>query len=298
MLKLDLARFKTYQSVGICLHDAGAANQIIALLRQNKPKEMYVYAEGPAKKLWEQAFGSQGFCQNISEAIDQADLVLAGTGWASDIEKRGIFEAQKRGKICLAYFDHWTNYDQRLFWCEVKLKPDAIWVADAEAKKIADSFYPDIPVVQVPNFYVAQQVSEIEAITDTNNSVLYLCEPILVNGISIKDLTLEPIRFALDQIEHGHLGPISTCILRLHPSQSPEELSAVLEQAYGFSIEISSGVSLANDISRTSVVIGYNTYGLMVASAAGRKVFCSAPPEWVNSQLRSPNLQYLSEFLQ
>jgi hypothetical protein len=298
MVELDLNTFNSYQSVGLCLYDAGAANQIIALLKRNEPKEMYVYAEGPARKLWEQAFGPKCFCQNIHETIDQADLVLAGTGWASDIERRGIFEAKKQGKICLAYFDHWTNYDQRLSWSGVELKPDAIWVADAEAKRIADHFYPDIPVFQVPNFYIAQKVNKIEAITHLNNAALYLCEPILTDGVSCKDLTLEPVLFALNQIEKGHLGPISTCILRLHPSQTPEELLSVIEQSYNFTVEISSSVFLEKDISRSSVVIGYNTYALVVASVAGRKVFCSAPPGWVNSQLSLPSLKYLRDFSQ
>jgi hypothetical protein len=296
MFDLGLDRFKSFRSIGLCLHDAGAANQIIALLKRNEPREMYAYAEGPAKKLWEQAFGSQRFCKNIREVIDKVELVLVGTGWASEIEKRGIFEAKKRGKICLAYFDHWTNYDQRLRWRGIELKPDAIWVSDLEARKIAKGIYPDIPVVEVPNFYIAQQVSEITSVPVFDNTALYLCEPILIDGVPRKDLMIEPIRFALNQIEQGHLGPISTCVLRLHPSQSPEELAVVTAQPYDFSIEISSGMALEKDISRSSVVIGYHTYALMVASAAGRTVFCSAPPGWINSQLMSSNLRYLRDF--
>ncbi len=297
MFELDLNTFRAFRSVGICLHDAGAANQIIALLKQNEPRKMYVYAEEPAKALWEQAFGSKMFFQNISEVVDQVDLVLSGTGWPSEREKLWIFEAQKRGKICIAYFDHWTNYDKRLSWYEGKLQPNAIWVADSEAKIMAQEIYSDIPVIQVPNFYVAEKVREITPLNGDTKTALYVCEPIFRDGDSYEYTTLEPIRFALNQINDGHLGSISRCVLRPHPSQTANEFTAILEQIVDFKVEISLGVSLAKDISKSSVVIGYNSFALAVAAAAGRSIFCSAPNGWPKSQVRIPKLRYLREFL-
>lgn len=297
MFKIDLDNFRAFRSVGICIHDAGAANQIIALLKQNMPKKMFVYAKGPARKLWEQAYGSKMFCKNIYEVVDRADIILSGTGWATDIEKLGIFEAQKRGKICIAYFDHWTNYDKRLSWNEVKLNPNAIWVADAEAKMIAEDCYPDIPVIQVPNFYISQEVREITPLKSFNKTALYICEPIFRYGYRDNDLMLEPIRFALNQINNGHLGSISKCILRPHPSQTVNELTPALEQIVDFKVELSLEESLKKDICKSSVAIGYHSFALVVACAAGRTVFCSAPNGWPQSQVRLPELRYLREFL-
>ena len=295
MQELQLSNFKTFKSVGICLHDAGAANQIIALLKENEPEQINVFAKGPAQELWEEAFGLKMFCDHIDEMIDRSEIVISGTGWATDVEKRGIVGAIKQHKRCIAYFDHWTNYSSRLILNGERLRPSAIWVSDDDASRLAVKYHPNIPVIQVPNYYLNNEAAKISPLRNKDYSVLYVCEPIFKQDISSLELTLEPIYFAIEQLRSGCFGNISKFIIRPHPSQKSEIFFPFLTEEANFQIEISDAKSLAEDISAASKVIGLNSFALVIAAAANREIFCSAPPSWRQSKLKLQNFRYLRD---
>ena len=197
---LDLRSVNQSERIGICVNDAGAANQIHALLKGKLEKKIRIFASGPAVDIFKQSYGGDVFCGDSNALVDWADILIAGTGWMTAVEKLGIARAIDQGKKCIAYFDHWTNYPSRLMLNGKLLQPSAIWVSDKEAMSLAIEHYPDIPVVQVPNFYLKYEASKIRTLENNNRSVLYVCEPIFDNGVNSLELTLEPIYFALRQL--------------------------------------------------------------------------------------------------
>ena len=256
---------------------------------------MSVFASGPAREIWSKSFGQSMFCDDINKTIDWADIILAGTGWSTNIEKKAIYLAQKLNKPCIAYFDHWTNYGQRLSWNGLQLTPSVIWVSDKEAKHLAQQNYPDIPIEQVPNVYLLNEANKIKPIKSNVSNALYICEPIMKDGAISSTLTLKPIYFTLSRIEEGLLGNITSLILRPHPSQTKQDFSELFENSTSFKIEISEGQNLSEDISVSSLIIGYHSFALVIAAAAKRQVYCSAPKGWRNSALKLPNLNYLRD---
>jgi hypothetical protein len=292
---LDLKFVKRSEKLGICVNDAGAANQIHALLKGKLEKKIRVFASGPALDIFKQSYGEDVFCGDINELVDWADILIAGTGWMTNVEKQGLAEAIEQDKKCIAYFDHWANYSSRLTLNGNLLQPSAIWVSDKEAMSLAVEHYPNIPVVQVPNFYLKYETAKIGPLKNNNHSVLYVCEPIFNNGVNSLELTLEPIYFAIEQLRSGYFGNISKFIIRPHPSQKPEIFFPLLTEEANFQIEISDTKSLAEDISAASKVIGLNSFALLIAAAANREIFCSAPPSWRQSKLKLQNFRYLRD---
>ena len=62
-----------------------------------------------------------------------------------------------------------------------------------------------------------------------------------------------------------------------------------------YDISISSKKTLSEDISWADIVIGYDTYALVVGSAASRKCFSSKLPNEGASKLMIKNLNYLRD---
>jgi hypothetical protein len=70
----------------IVCHDAGAANVVVAALLETGRKDWRAYMQGPAKKIWESAFPEVVLYNSIEQAIEGSELLISGTGWASDVE--------------------------------------------------------------------------------------------------------------------------------------------------------------------------------------------------------------------
>ena len=123
-----------YGSVALVAYDAGAAAHIASWFSSSK-KNLILYAEGPAKKLFEERLQHQ-MEESLASAIDKSSLVV-GTGWASDLEHRARQLAAVKNIPSVAVLDHWVNYPER-FSREGRIQfPSELWVADAEARALA-----------------------------------------------------------------------------------------------------------------------------------------------------------------
>jgi hypothetical protein len=294
---LKLEDIMMNKRIGVVINDAGAANQIISLLTANNIKNLRVYATGPGAKLWSEVFKSYTSLSSISEVLDWAEISLIGTGWATQTEKKALFKAIKKGIPCIAYFDHWSNYAERLQYHNEVMKPSTIWVADVSAKTLAETTFPDVYVEQVPNYYLANEVKKISKVSETSHTALYICEPIRENGLVSFSLTKAPIVYAISKIKHGYLGSVKKLIIRPHPSQSIEEFDFLNQMKLNFKISISWDTSLYNDISESLNVIGYHSFALVIAHMSGRKIFCSAPLNAVCSEIPFVELNYLRDMI-
>ena len=93
-------------------HDAGGAEILSDWVRSQSEPYLLVLA-GPAKAIFERKLGKVS-SSALRSAIDEADWVLTGTGWQSDMEKEAIDLARRQNKKSISFLDHWVNYKQRL----------------------------------------------------------------------------------------------------------------------------------------------------------------------------------------
>ena len=283
------------RKLGVVLHDSGAANQVLSLLFANNVHNFLIYASGPARKICESFNRSQKFYTDINHVVNASDVLMIGTGWSSQTELSALAHALIKKKKTVTFFDHWSNYEQRLNYKGVDLKPSTIWVSDDYAYQIAKNYYPTIHVEKVPNYYLANEVHQIGPIPENCDTALYLCEPIVVNKIADPILSQAPLRYAISRLNTDPTLLPTELIIRPHPSQQETEFSWINDLSCKFRISISKSTSLHQDISACSNVFGYNTYALVIAHSAMRQVFCSAPPKFPQSLIPLKELIYLRD---
>ena len=57
--------------IGVCCHDAGGANQLLALISAEDLNVASAFMEGPAINLWGQMFPEKKLCSNLEEIFDK-----------------------------------------------------------------------------------------------------------------------------------------------------------------------------------------------------------------------------------
>lgn len=77
--------------------------------------------------------------KEIIKYIDEfkPDIVLTGTSYTSDIERKAIAHCKKIEIFTISFIDHWTSISDRFLTNERMNFPDEIWVLDERAKQIA-----------------------------------------------------------------------------------------------------------------------------------------------------------------
>lgn len=283
----DLPLLKV-KNIAVVCHDAGAANIIIASLLDTGRNDWRAYMRGPAEKLWKAAFPGVALCDTLDSTLDGAELVITGTGWGSDVEHEARKLARTRGIRSVAVIDHWVNYRARFVRGGEEVLPDEIWVIDEYAKKLAEIEFPGVRVVQLQNLYLENLVREVrehehgEIISPIGN-ILYVLEPIRhswgVNELPGEFQALDYFVMNLETLQLNGNVPIK---LRPHPSDAVGKYDQWIKSQNGLKISLDESSTLAESIAWSDVVVGCQTYAMVVALAAGRRVISSVP-SWAPS---------------
>ena len=276
-------------SLGVVAHDAGAANHIIAWLKVCNHEEMHVCLEGPAALLWEHSFpDGPPPLETLSEVISRSNVLLTGTGWASTLEHDARKSAKSAGLKSIAVIDHWTNYRERFVRNGEEVLPDEIWVVDEYAKKLAEGEFPNLKVVQLPNVYLEKLVREVrdqehDGTKANQDYLLYVLEPIRqVWGENKQSGEFQALDFFVENLSCLGLSRNLLIVLRPHPSDSQGKYDSWIHAQKNLQISLDESPSLASSIAAVNTVVGCQTYAMVIALAAGRRVFSSIPP-WAPS---------------
>jgi len=277
--------------LAVVCHDAGACNVILPWLRRPDLALRPVMA-GPAARLFRDRLGAAaatGEGDELDAAIRGAAMLLSGTGWASDLEHRARLLARRRGVFSVAVIDHWINYPMRFERAGEVAWPDEFWVTDEGARAIAERCFPGAVVRCFDNLYLRAEAAAIAPPP----------LPSLSGGAAAQGLyVLEPMRSdwgrgvpgefqALDHFLDHRAGagvPAAAPIrLRPHPSEPPGKYDAWLAgrraRDAGLDIALDRHATLAGAIGAATWVVGCESFALVVALAAGRRV-CSSLPPW------------------
>lgn len=279
--------------IGIVCHDAGGANQIIAMLRGQSLEQVSAYVEGPARSLWNLAFPKHPPVSALEALVSKASSIMTGTGWASSLEHDARRAAKRQGIRSIAVLDHWTNYAERFSREGETVLPDEIWVVDRYAEQLVRRLFPDIMVRLHKDYYAEQQIEGITPISVTTpNELLYLLEPARSEWGRGEPGEFQALRFFLDCLPQLGLPQGTSICLRPHPSDPPGKYDAFLGQVAGVQVRLASG-SLADAISRSRWVAGCQTYAMTLALRVGRAVYGSLPPWAPSCALPHENIVHL-----
>ena len=270
--------------LAVVCHDAGAANIIFAWLRQHLSKhsdagkDWRICLEGPARNLWLADFvlSKIQLVDDLGSACSGVATVLTGTGWASDLEHQARLIAKANKQCSLAVIDHWVNYAPRFFRNGQVVFPDTIIVTDSYAKAEAERVFPELPTVVYPNQYLLDAVAQIPPVT-VEAGVLYVLEPIHAPWAVDHPGEFQALDFFVANSTKLFPNGIPPIRLRPHPSDSPGKYDHWMLMNSDIQVSLDTHVSLADSIACAAWVLGAETYAMIVALEAGRRVVSTLP---------------------
>ncbi len=276
-----------HSPVAIVCHDAGAANLLIAWLRDWKKLgllneiKIQLYLKGPALISWNfegLRLPHMEIYLDLNSAILGAKTVLSGTGWASDLEHQARKIARNLNITSVAVIDHWVNYQERFERYDEIILPDAILVSDQYAVEIARSIFKNIPIYKLPNIYLKDIVKLIPERKNNCLTLLYVLEPLRMDwgrGVSGEfqalDYFIENIRVIIGD-------KLIKLILRPHPSDPPDKYLEWIIRNKKFSPCLDNSQNLSDSISNANWVVGAETFAMVIAVASKRLTWSSLPP--------------------
>jgi hypothetical protein len=264
--------------VGIVCHDAGGANQVLAMCDEPGLAGALGYMEGPARNLWQQAFPGIDLAGSLAGLLSGIRTLVTGTGWASDLEFEARELARQQGIRSIAVLDHWTNYRARFERRDSVILPDELWVVDGYALQIARQAFPGLSIRMLPDRYAERAAARIGPVVAAQaDELLYLLEPARSDWGRGEPGEFQALRYFLDLLPHLGLPSGTTIRLRPHPSDPPGKYDAFLGEAGRSRILPGTG-DLTQALSRARWVAGCQTYAMTLALRAGRTVYCSLPP--------------------
>ena len=260
------------ETVAVVCHDAGGANVIIAWLK-NTNFILRPYMEGPAKVLWETAFPNIAVYGSLEAAIGSASTVIAGTGWASDLEFEAVRYARDQGINSISVLDHWVNYESRFIRGGIEILPNTILVCDEFAYRYARLAFPGITIEKINNYYIDGLVAQVGS--KRGNGILFVSEPIRETRHTEYLSEFTVLDFIKDNINVLKIEKKIT--IRPHPSDHPGKFLEYVKTNNEF--ELSDNFELSRDIAMCELVLGLESMALVVALEAGRRVI-SCLPGW------------------
>ncbi len=263
----------------IVCHDAGAANLIAAWEGSQQQSVARCFVGGPATKIWAERLPHVRLCASLAEAMEGVDLVITGTGWASELEHDARKLAKVRGLPMVAVVDHWVNYAMRFDRRGEIVLPDEIWIADAYAHQEALRRFHSLPLRQLPNTYLQQIVDGVHRLAAPGEGdVLYALEPLRNDWGRGEPGEFQALDYFVTQFHRLGVDRGVRIRLRPHPSDPPGKYDAWMARQSGLRLELDTSPSLEASVAAARHVVGCESYVLVVAMATERVVHGSLPP--------------------
>jgi hypothetical protein len=291
--------------VAVVCHDAGAANHVVAWVKNGLlGGDCRVVMEGPARKIWaENGLDETILYPVLTDALCDVACLISGTGWGSNLEHDARVLARMRNLPVIAVLDHWVNYQLRFERQGKKLLPDELWVTDSDAYSLAKREFPDIHVRQMKNSYISEIVRNISAVFvpagPVESSILYVLEPARSDwGRQGSSGEFQALDYFIANINLLGLGNNPEIVLRPHPSDLPGKYDQWIALHSEFKVRVDSSSDLACAIAHAQCVVGCQTYAMVVALGAGKKVISSLPPWALPSSLPHSEILILAAMVE
>lgn len=263
----------------VVCHDAGAANIILAWMQAEGARDWQTFLQGPAARLWSglDIPGVQ-LCETLEQALDGACVLLSGTGWQSDLEHEARRHSRARCIKSIAVIDHWVHYRDRFVRQGEFVLPDEIYVTDDYALDEAQRCFPDVKVQSRPNLYLEGLLKQITPCTSTQTEVLYVLEPMHNDWGRQVQGEFQALDYFAANIGTLGITPDALIRLRPHPSDAPGKYDEWITQHKELNLALDDSLTPAAAISNAEWVVGCETYAMVIALAAGRRVVSTLPP--------------------
>ena len=275
----------TNKPLVIVAHDAGAANHILAWIEAGRldVSNAEFLLDGPARKIFSK------ICKHPQESLRKKRyerVLIAGSGWSSDLEHEALKFAHKNNIYSISVVDHWVNYRERFTRGNETVLPSEIWVTDEFARDIAVTEFPTIKIALQSNDYAEMFVRHVSSLTPSQNNkkssknVLYILERVRGEWSLVKGSGEEEcFKFFVESLEKTGLDLHLDITLRPHPSEALDKYDVWGRNTHkkGIDIKINNTDSLIKQVAQSDLVIGIESYALYLAMLSGKPVFSCLP---------------------
>ena len=309
-MKIEKPSFPKESDVAIVCHDAGGAEIVSSLIKSYDLKFKFALS-GPAKKI---------FCNkivikkifSINDVLKKSNILLCGTSLPVNIEMQAVQIAKEKGILTVAVLDHWINYRERFLYMNRLIKPDEVWVVDEKASQIAKKTLKDFNIKLMKNPFKQEVIQRLEKyrrekrhnikIAQAQN-ILYVTEPTSW-AANIKYgnerhwgyTEIEALEYFLEKVQK--IAPrIKNLLIRPHPIEREEKYRKYKNFSNEFNIFISAKNNLYKDIMNSDLIFGCNSMAMVVATWAGKKVFCAIPPNGFGFMLPKEGIMSIEDYL-
>ena len=254
---------------------------------------------GPARALERKNLRNKPY--SIADALNGANMLLSGTSFKSEIEKIARDLAKQKGILTIGVIDHWVNYKERFVLNGVELLPDEIWVTDDEALILAKKVFKKTKVLKKKNLYLEGLVKDISAKEknfDTKNeiNILYVLEPIRAEWAKGSlGGEFEALDFFIQVVSRLSADKKINISLRPHPSDATGKYDDFISKNQKFNLFLDENNSLSTSISWANVIVGCETFAMVIALEAGKVVLTSLPPHAAPCRLPFKGIRTLSD---
>ena len=287
--------------VAVVAHNAGAANLIIAWLKDMPELKIQISVRGPAAKLFCESF-PELINNNLSDAMNGAAILLSGTSRNTDFEHNSRLIARENDIKSIGVIDHWVNYEMRFNYNDTLILPDEIWVCDDYSYSLAISCFPKNLVQQKTNRYLVQAVDEINKISSTierlenKTNILYVLEPFR-EFWQESDLPSEfqALNYFINNIATLNTKTAIEIRLKPHPSDPHGKYDEWCNNHKSFDVSIDTEHTLHEQIAWADWVVGCETFAMVIALHANKKTLSTLPPWAPQCSLPYKNIMHLRE---
>ena len=214
----------------------------------------------------------------LDDAIHQANWVITGTSWSSDLEYEAIKKAKKLNKFVVTYLDHWVNYRERFNWHGPEILPDEIWVGDRAAFDLAAEVFPEVNIKEVPNPYwkdFKNKFDDVEAIPDEEGAKILFASS-NIDGIrkqqkDIKFSDYEILEIFLNKLPSlSFYEKIEEITIKNHPSEPANKYEKFNFKNFHKKVILNSNKSNILLIKENSYIAGYESMLMVLGSVCGK----------------------------
>jgi hypothetical protein len=257
----------------ITCSDAGAANLIYHWYVANKKRYFFSFdLSGPAKKI---------FKKNLTKLNLKTDYIVTGTGKIKKKYISTIKYGKKNNIKTISFVDHYTNYGSRFFYNKSLVLPNEVWVFDKTSFLLAKKFYKKSKIILKKNYYLKFLIKNYLIYKKKKNKknnilkILFVSEPYLIKKNLVKIIVNNIYNFIKKYNKKIKL------VLRQHPSEKSNYLLNYLNYKFkkdsNIKISFDDNLKIAKSLYESDIVIGGDTYALVLASKLNKKVCTFLP---------------------
>jgi hypothetical protein len=290
------------KSAIIISNDAGGAEVLSRLCKKISCKKLY-YLKGPAKKIFNKKNDISQL--NLKKTILQSDILICTTSFNDITYYKAIQFAKKNRIQTLLVLDHWTFYQERVLKNEKDFLPDKIIVFDLYAKKILKDYFPIIKCKLIPNPYLIEVSKKIINSKKNNKSksldILYCTDAnesmkTSLVGKSFRKYgynEFEALEFFFNNID-VFKEKINSITIRVHPAEKKDKYNKLIKKySNRLIINIDNKTPLAFQIIKSNMIVGCETFPMVIGVYSNKRVVCSIPPGGNMCPLPFKEIKYL-----